>query len=110
MREQHEAYAQRLAGISGISATLRDDATFDQLSDAFATSDPATAAFELENVAAATHIELLGAVADVGIATAMASFVSMESRHATVLATLSGQGDDLDALFLNSATALSPEA
>lgn len=109
MREQHESYAQRLAGITGISAQLRDEATYSQFSDAFA-SDPAGAGFELENVAAATHTELLGSVSDIDIAAAMASFVAMESRHATVLAGLSGQGDDLDALFLNTATALSPEA
>jgi len=110
MRQQHAAYAQRLAGITGISAQLRNDDTYQQLSDTFATSDPSGPAFELENTAAATHSELLGSVSDVGIAAAMASFVSMESRHATVLAALSGQGDDLDALFSNSATALSPEA
>lgn len=110
MRKQHSAYAERLAGITGISANLRDDETFDSLESTFATSDPSAAAFELENIAAATHTELLGQVADVGIAAAMASFVAMESRHATVLAGLSGQGDDFDALFSNSATALSPEA
>lgn len=109
MRAQHQSYAERLAGITGVSATTRDDATFDQLSEAFADSNPAAAAFELENVAAATHTELLGQVDDPGIASAMASFVSMESRHATTLAATSGQ-DDLDALFLNSATGLSPEA
>jgi hypothetical protein len=109
MREQHESYAQRLAGITGISATLRNTAAYDQFSDAFATDDPSAAALELENVAAVTHTELLGKVADVDIAAAMASFVSMESRHATVLAALSGQ-DDLDTLFSNTATALSPEA
>lgn len=110
MREQHEAYAQRLAGITGISAADRNDAVYDQLADAFDTSSPAGAAFELENIAAATHTDLIGVVDDSAFASAMASFVSMESRHATVLAGLSGQGDDFDALFLNAATALSPEA
>jgi hypothetical protein len=110
MREQHEAYAVRLSGITGISADNRDQQTYDLLQDAFTTSSPAAAAFDLEDVAAATHIQLIGKVEDVGIATAMASFVSMESRHATVLATLAGLGDDFDALFLNAATALSPEA
>ncbi len=110
MREQHEAYAVLLSGISGISARSRDDATFDALSGGFDTSDPAAAAFELENVAAATHTELIGIVEDVDLVAAMASFVSLESRHATVLASLSGQGDDLDALFVNAATALSPGA
>ncbi len=110
MRKQHEAYAQLLAGITGQSARLRDDAAYGQFADAFATSDPSDAAFELENLAAATHTELLSSVEDIDIARAMASFVSIESRHAVVLAALSGRGDDLDALFSNTATALSPEA
>lgn len=109
MREQHEAYATRLAGISGISADTRIDSAYDEFESAFASGDPSSAAFTLENTAAATHTELLGQVADTGIASAMASCAAIESRHATVLAQLSGQ-DDLDSLFLNSATALAPEA
>jgi hypothetical protein len=110
MREQHEAYAQRLAGIAGLSASERDQATFDELGDGFATGQPAAAAFDLENMVAATHVELMGRVHDIDLAEAMASFVAMESRHATVLATISGRGDDFDALFVNSATALDIEA
>ncbi|MDJ0767875.1 MAG: ferritin-like domain-containing protein [Ilumatobacter sp.] len=110
MREQHEAYAQRLAGISGISADTRNDAVYDALEGAFTAGDPAGAAFDLENTAAATHVELLGAVSDPEPAAAIASIAAIESRHATVLAGLSGQGGDFDALFLNTATALSPEA
>jgi rubrerythrin len=109
MREQHESYAQRLAGISGVSANIRNDGVFDALEGAFR-SDPAPAAFDLENVAAATHVELLGVVVDEDAAAAMASIAAIESRHATVLAGLAGRGDDLDALFLNTATPLSPEA
>lgn len=110
MREQHEAYAYLLSGITGISAQSRNDEVFDSLSADFATSDPAMAAFALENVAAATHTELVGMVEEGDIVAALASFVSMESRHAVVLAALSGQGDDFDALFVNGAAALSPEA
>lgn len=106
MREQHEAYAQLLAGISGISTMSRDDATFDELGGGFDTGDPAAAGLDLENVVAATHLELLGQVDDADLAGAMASFVAIESRHATVLATISGQGDDFDALFVNPATPL----
>ncbi|MEO6653238.1 MAG: ferritin-like domain-containing protein [Ilumatobacteraceae bacterium] len=110
MREQHEAYASRLSGITGISAQGRNAAVYDSLEAEFATSDPATAGFNLENAAAATHTELVGMVEDRDIVAAMASFVSMESRHATVLATLAGQAADFDAMFVNAATALSPEA
>jgi phosphoglycerate dehydrogenase-like enzyme len=49
-------------------------------------------------------------VDDVDIASAMASFVAIESRHATVLASLSGRGDDFDALFLNPAIASETDA
>ena len=110
MREQHEAYGQLLAGIAGISAMSRDDATFDELGGGFDTGDPAAAALDLENMVAATNLELLGQVDDPDLAGAMASFVTMESRHATVLATISGRGDDLDALFVNPATPLDVEA
>lgn len=109
MREQHESYAQRLAGIAGVPTDQRNDEVFDALESSFRTATSA-AAFDLENVAAATHIDLLGEVTDDGAAKAMAAIVAMESRHATVLADLAGMGDDLDALFLNTATALSPEA
>lgn len=109
MREQHESYAQRLAGIAAVPADQRNDELFDALEGSFRTATSA-AAFELENVAAATHIDLLGEVTDDGAAKAMAAIVAMESRHATVLAGLAGVGDDLDALFLNTAAPLSPEA
>jgi hypothetical protein len=109
MREQHESYAQRLAGIAGVSSDTRNDDVFDALVGGFRGATSA-AAFELENVAAATHTELLGVVTDENAAKAMAAIIAIESRHATVLAGLAGLGDDLDALFLNAATALSLEA
>ena len=110
MREQHESYAQRLSGIAGIPADARSDSVYDALEADFANSDPADAAFDLENVAAATHVELLADVDDSEVVAAIASIAAMESRHATVFADMSGRGGDLDALFLNTATALSPEA
>lgn len=109
MREQHESYAQRLAGIAGVPADQRNDEVFDALEGDFRGATSA-AGFDLENVAAATHTELLGEVTDDNAAKAFAAIIAMESRHATVLAGLAGMGDDLDALFLNTATALSPEA
>ncbi len=109
MPQQHEAYAQRLAGISGISAQSRDEPTFELLRVAFSANDPTEAAADLENTVAATNTELIGMVDDVGIAAALASFVSIESRQATMWTLLSGD-DDADALFSNTATAVSPEA
>jgi hypothetical protein len=109
MREQHESYAQRLSGIIGVSADTRNDEVYDALVGGFR-STTAASAFDLENAAVATHVELLGEVVDTNSAAAMASIAAMESRHATVLAGIAGMGDDLDALFLNTATAVSPEA
>jgi hypothetical protein len=109
LREQHESYAQHLAGIAGVSAGARNDDVFDALVGGFQGATSA-AAFDLENVAAATHTELLGEVVDLNAAKSIASIVAIESRHATVLADLAGMGDDFDALFLNTAAALSPEA
>ena len=108
MREQHEGAAQLLSGLSGVSANARNDAAFDALEGGFRTTTRA-AAFELENIAAATHIELLASVAENEAAAAIASIAAIESRHATVLASIAEQ-DDLDSLFSNSAQALSPEA
>lgn len=108
MREQHEGYAQALSGISGISADARNDAIYDALLSGFrgATSQ---AAFELENTAAATHIELLGSIVENEAASLVASIAAIESRHAVVLGGVSGD-DDLDSLFSNSVAPLSPEA
>jgi hypothetical protein len=108
LREQHEAAAQLLAGISGVSADIRSDAVYDALVGGF-TSTTSAAGLDLENTAAATHTELLASVVDPVAAAAIASIAAIESRQAAVLAGLSGQGDDFDALFLNPATALSPE-
>jgi hypothetical protein len=110
LRNQHAAYAERLAGIAGMSADTRDEAVYAARSADFGGDRPANAAFDLENVAAATHVELLASVVDTDVLDAVASVASMESRHAAYLAQQSGRGDDLDALFVNGATALTPEA
>ncbi len=109
LREQHESYAQRLAGIAGIPGDIRNDEIFDALVSGFKGATR-SAAFEFENVAAATHTELLGVVTDGAAAKSIASIIAIESRHATLLAELAGMADNYDALFHNTATALSPEA
>lgn len=102
MREQHEAYATRIAGLAGLSASVRNEDVFGSLEGAFASSDPVGPAQELENVAAATHISLLGEIEETGFAEIVAAIASMESRHSTVLGVLAGTtGDDL---FINPAT------
>lgn len=102
LREQHEGYATRLAGLAGVSASVRDDATYDALVGAFSTADPVIAARDLENTAAATHISLLGPVEGDDLAAVVAAIAAMESRHSTVLGLIAGESGD--ALFLNPAT------
>lgn len=109
LREQHEAYAHRLAGITGISADQRNDDTFEAWQGAFATAEPVDAGYDLESALGATHTELLGSVEQVDAAEAIASFIALEARHATILAIRGGRGDDLNALFLNTASPLAPE-
>ncbi len=99
MREQHESYAQLLAGISGISADARHEDVFANYADAFGSGDVA-AALEVENGLASTHVALCGEAEDVDIVGALASIAVIESRHAVALATLAGE-DDLDTLLVN---------
>ena len=108
MAEHHGAYAQRIAGIAGLSARGRLDDVYDSLSDAFASDDPSDAALELENTLAATHAELLGMTDDGPSISAIAAIAITESRHAATIASLSGA--DLDTQLVNSAAALAPEA
>lgn len=112
MREQHESYAQALAGVSGASANTHIEAVFAQFQRRFASSDTAAVArvaYELESAAVATHTELLGLLSEASSARLIASIISVEARHCAVLANLSGQGDDLDALIVNSADPISFE-
>lgn len=104
MREQHEAFATRLAGLAGLSANARDDDVFAGLEGEFAAPNPLAAAQELENTAAATHLGLLNSVEDVTMAGAVAAIAAMESRHSTLLGLIAGETGD--ALFTNPATPL----
>ncbi len=107
LADSHGAFAERLAGLSGVSADAPNETIMTTLGPVF-DSDLEGAALELENTLAATHVELIGTVTDVDIAAAMASIVASESRHAAVIAAQSG--GDLDAILVNSADAVTPEA
>ena len=90
-------------------ARHRDDALFDDLVGAFDSSDTqavATAGFDLEATAVATHRDLLGRVRGIDGVAALASIVVVEARHGTVLADVAGNGDDLDAMLTADAEAL----
>ena len=110
LRRQHTSYAERLAGMVGVSANTRNDDVYGQLEAGFTGGSPVNAAYSLENTAAATHIELLGLLSDASLAAQVAAVAAMESRHAAYLGQQSGRGDDFDALFTNTATPLAPEA
>jgi rubrerythrin len=112
MAEQHESYAQSLAGFGGLSAGTRNDEVFEGYESAFATSDDQAvleAAYELESIAVATHTELLGLLEGARAARLVASILVVEARHCAVLADATGRGDDLDALLANTADPILPE-
>lgn len=106
MAENHEAYAQAIAGTIGESAQGRNDAAYDALEAAFAGSDDefAEAARSLEEDAVATHTALLEQYESDDAITLTASILVVEARHATVLAD--ALGTDLDERFSNTGEAL----
>ena len=105
---QHAQYAQRIAGLTGISANSVDSAAYEARLADFQGDRPANAAYELENTLIATHATLIGQMESANAANVLASIISMESRHAAYLAERSGRGDNFDALFTATGTALTP--
>lgn len=109
MKENHEAYAQAIAGDAGLSLSDigRDDDVFASLEAGF-TSDVdtfAATAHELEQTAVSTHTALLGEYESADAIQLTGAIIVVEARHATVLADLLGV-DDLDTVFGNEASAL----
>lgn len=102
IRDNHRAYADRLAGVIGrTSRGSRDEQLFDDQRSAFEASgnELATAAYDLESSLVATHAEVLGQLQGIDGANAIASIAMVEARHCAVLADVAGLGDDLDAVF-----------
>jgi hypothetical protein len=100
--DNHEAYADRFAAITGISADTYNEAFYDEFKDEFSTSDAAQfaqAAWGLENNFAATYTELFNEFEAVESQTVVASIVVINARMATVLADLAGVSDQLDLVF-----------
>ena len=83
--DSHESFAQAIAGFAGLSANERNEDVSGRTA-AMRGADRAMTAYELESIAAATHIELLGKLSDAGSAEVIASIASAESRHCVVLA------------------------
>jgi hypothetical protein len=107
LASNHAAYADRISGITGLPSSGADAALFDSLEAAFSSGDTA-AALELENSLVATHGELLGLTDNSTVLSAITSIISAESRIAAVIAAESGS--DIDAILVNSAAPLAPEA
>ena len=110
--DQHKAYAEGIAGFVGEPANIRNEELYGELESAFAVSDQAavaTAGYDLESAAVATHLEVLARLENVDGAKLVASMLAMEARHCVVLADMSGRGDDLDVLLVNTADSLLPE-
>ncbi len=110
--DQHKAYAEGIAGFVGEPANIRNEELYGELESAFAVSDQtavATAGYDLESAAVATHLEVLARLENIDGAKLVASMLAMEARHCVVLADMSGRGDDLDVLLVNTADPLLPE-
>lgn len=107
MAENHQAYAQAIAGATGLSAGVANASTVAELRAGFEGSDDEffAAAHQLEQAAVATHTDAIGDYESNDAITLTASILIAEARHATVLADLLGV-DDLDVIFGNDQDAL----
>ncbi len=108
MAENHQAFAQAVSGITGLSAGEPNSEVLDANLSGFTGSDADffATAHGLEQTAAATHTALIAEFESDDAIALTASIALSEARHATVLADLLGVSD-LDVLFGNTASALS---
>ena len=113
VRDAHEAHSDSISALLGVPAPRSAlESAIASFGDGFSSSsesDVLAAAHELENVAVATHVQLIGRLVGVDGASLAASILMAESRFAVVFADLAGHGD-IDAVLVNSAEALTPEA
>ena len=102
MASNHRAYAEAIAGATGISAGAADPELVADNLDAFtgSTTEALTAAHALEQTAVATHTALIAEYESNTAIALTASIAVVEARHATVIADMLGV-DDLDVLFGN---------
>lgn len=110
IREAHEAYAQSISGLIGADAPgIRSDKLYNAQRSNFSGSAAAVAqaAADLENVACATHIDILGSLIGVDATGLIASILVVEARHATVLNIIAG-ATTLSNQLASDGVALSP--
>ncbi len=112
MRENHEEYANAMSGLLATAAPgRRDDGLYEERRSGFNTADLATvaaAAYEVESLAIASHIDVVGRLEGLVGAKTVTSLLMVESEHCTVLAHLAGRGDALDDLLVNAAETALP--
>jgi Ferritin-like domain len=108
MAENHQAYAQAIAGKTGLSAQEIDASVFSAFESRFggSQSEFLAAAHELEQTAVSTHTAVISDYESAEAIALTASILVIEARHATVLADVLGV-EDLDVLFGNDQPALS---
>ncbi len=108
MAENHQAFAQAAAGITGLAASEPNAEIVEANMAGFTGSDDEffAAAHTLEQAAVATHTALIAEFESDDAIKLAASVALTEARQATVLADLLGV-DDLDTLFGNEQSALS---
>ena len=108
MAENHQAFAQAISGATGLPASEPNAEVVAANLAGFTGSDSEffAAAHTLEQIAAATHTDLIARYESDDAITLTASIALTEVRHATVLADLLGV-EDLDVLFGNNESALS---
>ena len=110
LRENHEEYANSIAGLVGESAVPRSREVYDKFADRFTTTDVtelAAAAYDLESMLVATHPEIIGELVGLDGADALAAAVIVEARQASALAAVAGKLADLDVMLVNSAEPVS---
>ena len=109
IREAHQAYAQSLSGLLGRKAPgVMSQPLFDSLRSDFSGSADGVlaAAYNLESALVATHLDVLAKVQGTDAAALVASIVTNEARHGTVLADLAGKSDEATLLVLEESAAL----
>jgi hypothetical protein len=106
----HKGYVDALRGLLGTdSRPERNEELYDELIDRVKVGGLAALApiaYELESTVVATHIALLAELEGTDGARTIASILIVEARQAAVLADAAGNGGDFDALFDDTAAAL----
>ena len=107
LAENHLAYAQAIAGITGLSAQGADEELIAEYEPSFTgqTEEYLASAHTLEQALVATQTELVGVYESSDAITLTASIATVEARQATVIAELLGV-EDLDVLFGNDQSPL----